>query len=372
MLSANKRKYIEILIHTACWIGVYYTLSSLTSSQIKLRVIDNGIAREQHYEQTLFPYIFITLGFLMLLFYGNIFWLFSIIIRYKNVLKRVLAAAGWFLLIFAANYFIVGDLLKKPGAAIHEFPDISAVGTINRDVRGWGHTQLIMLLIFLGILGISVAYFSLREWAKSELLHNQLQAHQLDTEIKFLKSQISPHFLFNTLNNLFSIAQQKGNDELADGISKLSGMMRYMIYESNGKQVSLQKEIEYLQNCIMLNELRYAAGEVSVVLDYPNNMEGIFVAPMIFIPFVENAFKHGVSIGHSSAINISFTLSGKQLVFNCENNKYNFVKRMEAENSGIGLENIRRRLALLYPGTHELVIDDRNGKYNVTLKIDLG
>ena len=89
------------------------------------------------------------------------------------------------------------------------------------------------------------------------------------------------------------MAQGKGNDELADGISTLSGMMRYMIYESNEDRVPLKKEIEYLQNCIVLNKLRYADDEVKVIFNHPDKTEGVFVAPMLFIPFVENAFKHG-------------------------------------------------------------------------------
>ena len=118
------------------------------------------------------------------------------------------------------------------------------------------------------------------------------------------------------------MAQQKGNDDLADGISKLSGMMRYMIYESNEENVPLKKEIEYLDNCILLNKLRYADDEVKVLFNYPEQTEGVLIAPMLFIPFVENAFKHGVAIGQSSQIDISIAIANKQLVFICENAIY--------------------------------------------------
>ncbi len=154
-------------------------------------------------------------------------------------------------------------------------------------------------------MGVSIAYFFLKEWARNELVRNQMQAYQLSTEIKFLKSQINPHFLFNTLNNLFSMAQSKGNDELADGISKLSGMMRYMIYDSNAESVPLNKEIAYLEDCITLNKLRYADEEAKVTFSYPGQVQNIFIAPMLFIPFVENAFKHGVSINQPSEIDIA-------------------------------------------------------------------
>jgi LytS/YehU family sensor histidine kinase len=166
------------------------------------------------------------------------------------------------------------------------------------------------------------------------------------------------------------MAQKKGNDELADGISKLSGMMRYMIYESNAENVPLKKEIEYLEDCILLNKLRYADNEVMVIFGYPEQTEGILIAPMLFIPFVENAFKHGVAIGQSSEIDISISLINKQLLFNCENTVYD-VKKMNDEMSGIGLENVKRRLELVYPDKHLLTIKDADGNFAVELRINL-
>jgi len=231
--------------------------------------------------------------------------------------------------------------------------------------------QLTMLLIFLAAAGLSIAYFFLKEWARNELVRNQMEAYQLSTEIKFLKSQINPHFLFNTLNNLFSMAQEKGNDDLADGISKLSGMMRYMIYDSNAESVPLNKEIEYLEDCITLNRLRYAADEVHVIFDYAPQTNGATIAPMLFIPFVENAFKHGIAIGHTSAINIAIVISDQRLTFTCINTNYGAIKKMDDDKSGIGLENIKRRLDLLYHGKHNLQISEENGKYIVKLEIEM-
>ena len=146
--------------------------------------------------------------------------------------------------------------------------------------------------------------------------------------------------------------------------------MRYMIYESNEERVPLKKEIEYLRNCIVLSKLRYADDEVKVLFNYPGKTEGIFIAPMIFIPFIENAFKHGVSIGVSSQIDVSILLTDKQLIFNCENANYSFIKKMELGISGIGLENVKRRLQLVYPGKHGLIINEADGKFMVNLKID--
>jgi LytS/YehU family sensor histidine kinase len=237
-------------------------------------------------------------------------------------------------------------------------------------IHSWLHLQPVLLFAFLVIQGISLAYFFLKAWAKSELIQTQLQANQLSTEIKFLKSQINPHFLFNTLNNLFSMAQGKGNDELADGISKLSGMMRYMLYDSNEESVPLSKEITYLQECITLNKLRYADEEGIITFSHAGQTADIHIAPMLFIPFVENAFKHGVAIGQKSAIQIAIAVSGQKLIFKCVNTDYSFIKKMEMEISGIGLENVRRRLELVYPGKHRLITNKEDGKFMVNLEID--
>ncbi|HEY6900824.1 MAG TPA: sensor histidine kinase, partial [Puia sp.] len=248
---------------------------------------------------------------------------------------------------------------------------LAKVNAINFMVSDWRHIQPVILFAFLVILGISIAYFFLKAWTKSELIQTQLQANQLSTEIKFLKSQVNPHFLFNTLNNLFSMAQGKGNDELADGISKLSGMMRYMLYDSNEESVPLSKEITYLEECITLNKLRYADEEVKVTFDHSGQTADIGIAPMLFIPFVENAFKHGVAIGQRATIQIALAISGEKLIFTCVNIDYSSIRKMEMEISGIGLENVKRRLDLVYPDRHRLTINREDSKFMVQLEIDL-
>jgi two-component system LytT family sensor kinase len=381
MRRIKAKNIIEILIHLAFWIGVYYTLTSLTSSTIRVRVNHNGNIMEKSAVDTIFPYSRITLIFLALLFYGNIFWIFKKVLHYKNLAGGIAMAAGWFILVFTANYIFVGSKLNSNIPFEPPLPDFASGKSdaahfmMGRNaifaMGNWVHMQLTMLLIFFTAAGLSVAYFFLKEWARNELVRNQLEAYQLSTEVKFLKSQINPHFLFNTLNNLFSMAQEKGNDELADGISKLSGMMRYMIYDSNAGGVPLNKEIAYLEDCITLNKLRYADDEVKVIFNHPANAGNVTIAPMLFIPFVENAFKHGVSIGQTSDINIAIVLADHRLIFTCINTKYSTIKKMEDEKSGIGLENVKRRLDLLYPGKHTLQISEDEGKYIIKLEIDL-
>jgi len=404
MRNIKAKHLIEILIHLVFWIGVYYALISLTSSTIRVQINHHDKGVERIAMNSILTNSRFTPVFLALLFYGNIFWIFKKVIRHKNLWAGIAITAGWFILTFAANYTIVGPKLNHnstlgPQHLSVKFSRFKAISNHKEplgpplpdsvktslgaghiippdppffDIGNNGlHTQLTMLLVFLVVAGLSVAYFFLKEWSRNELVRNQMQANQLDTEIKFLKSQINPHFLFNTLNNLFSMAQSKGNDDLADGISKLSGMMRYMIYDSNAESVPLNKEIAYLEDCITLNKLRYADDEVSVIFNYPAQPGNVTVAPMLFIPFVENAFKHGVSISRASGIDIAIVVSGQRLIFTSTNTNYSAVRKMTDEKSGIGLENVKRRLDLLYPGKHSLQLNEDDGKYNVKLQIDL-
>jgi two-component system, LytTR family, sensor kinase len=393
MIKIRKKGWIEIVLHLAFWAGVFYILTSLSRSHIHMP--RNPLMVSDQYKDPISTYVYLILVSLAIFFYGNIFWVFRKVIRYKSVIVRMAICAGWFALVFCANYFIVGPFFKQatlveggvtgpslqtdsPGFITKDDPIISSQpdlpvrsNVVNFTFSNWQHMQPVLLLAFLVILGISIAYFFLKEWAKSELKQTQLQANQFSTEIKFLKSQINPHFLFNTLNNLFSMAQKKDNDELADSISKLSGMMRYMIYDSNAESVSLNTEITYLEEFITLNKLRYTDEEVKVQFSYPSTTSGVSIAPMLFIPFVENAFKHGVDIGKASTINISIQISGETMIFVCENTDYSKTRSMAIEKRGIGLENIKRRLELLYAGKYLLRITETGDKYAVRLEINL-
>ena len=405
MLIAKKRDWIEVLLHAVFWTGVFFTLDSFADSHSSFVVERNGLVMNGLAVHRVSPYPFFTLALLMLLFYGNIYWLFKKMPAFSTSAAKLAITAGWFTLIFATNYFAVQRMLMRPKQAAarqpakwlmlpstgtltgtapantHVPPLPPAVGAVQlpppppqftTDEAVWPQSQFTMLLISLSVLGVSLAYFFLKQWGRAEYMRNQLAAQQLDTEIKLLKSQINPHFFFNTLNNLYSMAQARGNDELADGISKLSGMMRYMIYESNESGVPLQKEIEYLQHYIALNKLRYADDEIKLLLHYPNETGGVFIAPMLFIPFVENAFKHGVRIGQQCTIEITILLKETQLLFYCKNPVHSVITGTGGETSGIGLENVKRRLQLVYPGRHTLLIDDKDGQFTVNLEINVG
>jgi two-component system, LytTR family, sensor kinase len=244
-------------------------------------------------------------------------------------------------------------------------------GIMDHDMHHPSFLKRLFFPVFpsLLIFAISTAIKITNEWFRNEKQKKEMENEKLNSELAFLKSQVNPHFLFNILNNICSLARKK-SDETENSIIKLSHIMRYMLYESKDEKVSLEKEIEYLQNYIELQQLRLSE---NVVINF--NIEGnpgnYLIEPMLLIPFVENAFKHGISYLSDSKIEISLNVVDDSLHFIVEN----YVVKKKDDNisveSGIGLKNVLRRLELLYPGKHEISILDDTIKYLVDLKISL-
>jgi sensor histidine kinase YesM len=218
------------------------------------------------------------------------------------------------------------------------------------------------------IIGFAVVFFT-RQLIDSERKQRDLMESRLTTELKYLRSQIHPHFLFNTLNNLFSIAQRDGSRELADSIEKLSGLLRYVLYESLTDHVSLEKEIGHLRDFIGLLSMRFSPEELNVDFTVTGNASDQKIAPMILLPFVENAFKHGVEAERVNDINITIVCEQTTLIFTCSNPKSHLRKL--ADSSGIGLENVRRRIELLYPNRHVFETNETATQYMIQLKLVL-
>jgi hypothetical protein len=218
----------------------------------------------------------------------------------------------------------------------------------------------LLMLFMSGFIKIA------QEWFKSEQQREALKVENLNAELKFLKSQINPHFLFNCLNTIYSLAH-KHSAQTEDAIVKLSTIMRYMIYDSNEDKVQLQQELQYLEDYIDIQRLRMPD---DIVVDYAvqGNPAGLKIEPMLLVPFVENAFKHGISYAEPSFIAIALAIERNQVRLVVENSR--FRKRV-AEKGGIGLQNVRKRLELLYAGEHDLEITESENQFIVDLKIVL-
>jgi two-component system LytT family sensor kinase len=205
------------------------------------------------------------------------------------------------------------------------------------------------------------------DWFNAQKQKTDLEAKSRASELALLRSQINPHFLFNTLNNLYSLVY-KQSEEAPSVVMKLSEIMRYMLYEANAERVMLQKEIDYLKSFIELNELRLKEGKVTSFVingDHTNKL----IPPMLLIPFVENAFKHGCKKGNNPAILIRLDLFDKGLEFDVVNYTEPGLTASKDLAGGIGLDNVRKRLEMIYPGKYDLSVENGAGSYHVNLKI---
>jgi LytS/YehU family sensor histidine kinase len=205
---------------------------------------------------------------------------------------------------------------------------------------------------------------------QNEKEKKELEKDRLNSELAFLKNQISPHFFFNTLNNIYSLVQIN-TDDAQQSILKLSKLMRYLLYETEHGNIQLSQEIEFMKNYLDLMKLRLTS-KVDLKISFPEKYTDISIPPLLFIPFVENALKHGISYRDPSFVHIHLEMNNNQLLFTCNNSIASHTEhREETSDSGIGLENIKKRLMLLFPDKHTLQINQADQTFQVQLKIIL-
>jgi len=222
---------------------------------------------------------------------------------------------------------------------------------------------------FVFILLVSTAYRVIVDKIKEDQRSSEKETENLKTELSFLRSQVSPHFMFNVLNNMVALARKK-SDLLEPSLIKLSSLLRYMLYETDEEKVLLENEIEYLKSYIELQSQRFGKN-VMIQADFETVNNGYVIEPMLLIPFVENAFKHGTGLVPGAQIEIQLNFTGNRLNFSVRN-RYNETGQWEKDKtSGIGLTNVKRRLNLSYPGAHTLRISRENGWFSVLLHLNL-
>jgi two-component system, LytTR family, sensor kinase len=223
--------------------------------------------------------------------------------------------------------------------------------------------------IFLFILACSIAYKTISDKFVSDRLAKEKETEHLKTELSLLRSQASPHFMFNVLNNMVSLAR-KQSDQLEPSLIKFSSLMRYMLYETDEEKVSLESEEEYLQSYIDLQQQRLSK-KVIVNVSMCKTDKMYEIDPMLLIPFVENAFKHGTGFIENPQIDIELKAENNILYFSVSNKYDPSSRQIKDKASGIGLVNVRRRLDLLHPGKYELDIKEDDNRFNIYLKINL-
>lgn len=335
MLRIVQYRYFVVLLHALVW-------SIVLSFPFFISSADSG------YSIGPLPGLYFTLSGIVhaFIFYVNSFFFYPKLLNRKYWWLYVLSFILLLLVSVGVKNFILDTWF--PGAS----PDART------------HVLFPSVLVFIVSIFYSITFDKIR----AEKLQKENEALQLGMELRLLRSQISPHFLFNILTNLVSLARKK-SDRLEPSLLMLSGLMRYMLNDA-AKKISLQQEVEYLESYISLQKMRFGS-EVSIRtnIEIAAAAGNCYIEPMLLIPFVENAFKHGYS--DAPFINIRLTVKEETLFFEVKNKFDRENDNIKDESPGIGLNNVRSRLNLLYPGRHELSIQEENNFFQVQLKLQL-
>lgn len=230
------------------------------------------------------------------------------------------------------------------------------------------------ILFFQSIfIGVSSAAFKItQDWLGHERDSKELKSQNLASELNFLKSQINPHFLFNTLNNLYALSLKK-SDQAPETVLMLSEMMRYMLYECNVERVLLKKEINYIKNYLELEKIRLG-DDFDIHFQVEGQANDLEIAPLMFIPFIENSFKHGMNtLLTNGYVHIKLKIEDSEVSMHITNKKGAEISTNSKgkQSGGIGLINIKRRLKLIYPKRHKLLFEETNDEYTVQINIQL-
>jgi two-component system LytT family sensor kinase len=286
-------------------------------------------------------------------FYMNGLWLFPAYFDKKRyglyILFNLVA------LVLLSHIFFRLDVLMVRNFRIEEVPmDLPPY---------FPHLRIFTLLISVNL--ISLIFSLIYKVRSQELTEKQLSEEKLSTEVSLLKAQINPHFIFNSLNNIYSLAYSK-SDQTPEAVLKLSHMLRYVYYDCSRDEVTLEAELEYIKNYIAFQQMK-SPHEQAIILDFDGLDEGFRIAPMLFIPFVENSFKYSkIEDQKDARVEIKLTTSGKELSFKIVNTH---PENGQSPGSGVGIENVRSRLELTYPEKHELKVRDENNLFEVEMKI---
>lgn len=283
-------------------------------------------------------------AFNIAIFYLNAFFLIPVLLNKKKPVLYIIVTALTLILFSYIMYIMRLTIIGKP--FVWRFPVFSFFN----------------LLFFLTI---SITYRFLIDRNRFEKNQREKETENLKTELSFLRSQVSPHFMFNVLNNIVALSRTQPS-LVEPALIQLSQLMRYMLYESNEEKVTLLKEIEYLRNYIQLQEMRFGE-DVQIELNVDIDDENHHIEPMLLIPFVENAFKHGVGLIESPHIKINIRTEDTKLHFEVCNRFCPNSKEVKDKHSGIGLQNVKRRLNLLYPALHKLSHTEKDNYYCMNL-----
>ncbi|MGB3467226.1 MAG: histidine kinase [Cyclobacteriaceae bacterium] len=343
-------KWVKWVIQVAYWTS-HLGLMILLYASLEL-----GGTRE------LILWSLITGSFTLFIFYSFFYF----------IIPKYLGKRNSLFILLTIVYFVVYPLLKY---FIDQQLGLSSLTTIQLNPNGEDASDAFLFgqeigrRLFTPLWNIPFALFArfMVDWFKNKQFKIMMETQQLKSELALLRNQVNPHFLFNVLNNIDTMVYPH-SEEASEAIMKLSSIMRYMLYESDADMVNIEKEITYLKAYIDLQRMRLKLTD-KIVFNIDDSLQDVKIAPMLLIPFVENAFKHATRIDQQLTVEVQLQKSTDTIDFTVINSHDPAVAEEKDKTGGIGLSNVKKRLALIYPDRHTLDITSTSGLYQVNLTI---
>ena len=337
-MKKTKRDLTVVFVHIVSWL-IFLSLPAVFNPR------RHGISVMSFVDDLLEPPRWTNALLLLIVFYTNYYLTIPKLYIQRKYFFFGCTLIGWLTVFSLLNYLIMPDEIKN------------AVGRGGFDALGNNFN----LFMFIIVYAFSFALCVYEQWQSTK-------ERMLRTEISFLKAQVNPHFLFNALNNIYSLALTK-SDATPDAILKLSGIMRYALSEGSQSHVLLSKELDYITDYVELQKLRLSE-KVKLSYEIAGTPEEKQIVPFMLIPFVENAFRHGVNSEESSDIRIFIGITESTLILHVTNNKVN-SKPDKYTGTRLGVNAVRKQLQLLYPGKHTLAITEDSAEFRVSLQIQI-
>ena len=319
-----------------------------------------GAAETASLHFSLLDYLLIALGYTIVevfCFYSSYFFVGRILIVKEKVFRAMLNGVLIFLFTVALRYLIEFVFLK-PVIGFDNYKGF------NPDL--YYYFRNVFFFYMPSYFTYGIMYFFIENWLRTSQREQEIMKEKLRAELAMLRSQINPHYLFNTINDIYTLTYQKA-DEAPHALLKLSEMLRYILREGHSDKMQIDREINYLENMIELQEIS-TKGKANIIFEKHIETSSTEVPSLLFIAFVENAFKHGTVDSIENPVRIILNTEAGFLNFSCSNAKAHGLKD---KTGGIGLQNVQRRLELLYPGKHTLKIVEDEQYYKVHLTLDL-
>ena len=328
----NKRQFF---IHIFIWGILYSVILFFVYAEIKVITLK----------------VCLRITFTAVIFYTN----YSLLVPYFLLKKKILPYLFCVVILLLISYLIIFNVFG------FEFYDSRNL----LDKRPSKFTIIIFFNSVIIIIGTIIRLYE--QWIENDRINKEIEVKKNKTELESLKNQLNPHFLFNSLNSIYSLSTKKSNDT-PEAVIMLSELMRYMLYKANDKKVFLKDELQYIENYIKLQHIRIAKNKNVKI-----NIKGVIstqkISPLLFISYIENAFKYGTDFNGNTEIEIDISVKDNELQFKCVNIIGNRSK--DEESSGIGMQNTKNRLELLYPDKHWLTTIENDNKFMVDLKLKI-